>query len=81
MTFVFRRNNVFARWVLGGIYVRVRGWFKVRGGISCEVRVRGGFRVRSRGRVGLGLEISQETTPLATSHADKVELGKHKILF
>ena len=27
------------------------------------------------------LLIRQETTPLATSHADKLELGKHKILF
>ena len=59
MTFVFRRNNVFAQWVLGGIYVRVRGCFRVRGGVRCEVRARGGFRVRGRvrGRLGLGLGI------------------------
>ena len=60
MTFVFRRNNVFAQWVLGGIYIRVRGCFRVRGGVRCEVRARGGFRVRGRvrGRVELGLGIS-----------------------
>ena len=60
MTFVFRRNNVFAQWVLGGIYVRVRGCFRVRGGVKCEVRARGCFRVRGRvrARVGLGLGIS-----------------------
>ena len=50
MTFVFKRNNVFARWVLGGIYARVRDWFRVRDSVRCEVRVRDGFRVRSRVR-------------------------------
>ena len=45
---------------MGGIYVRARGRLRVRvgGGVRCEVRVRGCFRVRDRGRVGLALWIS-----------------------
>ena len=50
MTFVFRCNNIFAQWVLGGIYVRIRGCFRVRGSVRCEVWARGGFRVRGRVR-------------------------------
>ena len=45
---------------MGGIYVRIRGCFWVRGSVRCEVRARGGFRVRGRvrGRLGLGLGIN-----------------------
>ena len=31
---------------MGGIYVRVRGWVMVRGGVRDEVRARGGVRLR-----------------------------------
>ena len=71
MTFVFRCNNVFAQWVLGGINVRVRGCFRVRGVVRCEVRARGGFRVRGRVELGLGISLlihekNKCTTPVSS---------------
>ena len=57
MTFVFRLSDIFARCVLGGIYVEVRGSVRprLRGCVWGEVRVRGGIRVRDRVRVGNGV--------------------------
>ena len=44
-----------ARWVAGWINVRDRGWVRVRSGVRDVVRVKGGFRVRGRVGVVVGM--------------------------
>ena len=78
---------------MGGIYVRLRGCFRVRGSVRCEVWARGGFRVRGkvrgrvRGREGLGLGISlwiheknKCTTPVSSYMNLPHRLRSHKIM-
>ena len=42
---VLRLSDIFTLLVLSWIYVRDRGWVRVRGGVGDEARVRGWVRV------------------------------------